>query len=549
MRTPPTPADLNLPADKYPEWWPGQRQTIENVLTAFDEYKYVLLNAPWGSGKTIVATAVQKLMDVRAVNLTYSIQLQQQYLDTMPWASVVTGRQNHACELDLLKAIGATANEAPCKEGADCEYIHPDGCSYYKGLYAAADNHQAVLNYPYAVRILQGHGVLRNVQGNPFRRHLLVCDEGDLAESAIIDGATIELDKALADKFSAPPRTPLCDRFIAWAAQVKDRIMAWLQEEQEGALCSSHSLIICDECDHLPSHNRISAYRRATAFVSGIAALAQIKLAKDWTVVRNTWKIYIRPIWGWAVAQDVVFRHFKKVLIMSATLGDPDTLARKLDLARGDWIAIDVPCIFPVENRPVFYWPVAKMSRKSTAADFDGLAMAINWLAHQDGLDDKKGIIHTGSFRLAEQLFSRLKRESSRYILHEAGNRDAKDTIISKLRHSDNPLIVLSPSLGTGVDIPYAIGFQIIAKVPFANLADPIVRSRKDYKIGEFPFGQMNYDSEAISAVVQAYGRAVRAPDDHGVTFILDGNFWPLYKGTYTPAYFSEALRWLRKES
>jgi Rad3-related DNA helicase len=521
---------------------------IDDVLTAFDEYKYVLLNAPWGSGKTIVATAVQRLMDVRSVNLTHTIQLQRQYLDTMTWASVATGRRNHACELDILKATGVTADEAPCKVGAACEYIRPDGCSYYQGLYAAAANPQAVLNYSYAVRILQGHGVLNEIQGNPFRRDLLVCDEGDLAEAAIIDGATIELDKTFVDMFSAPPRTSLCERFIAWAHDIKDRVMAWLRGEQEGVVCDDHSLVLCDECDHHPSSKRISAFHRATAFVAGLSALAKIKLAKDWTVIRDNWKVCVRPIWGWAVAQDVVFCHFKKVLIMSATLGDPATLACKLDLAHGDWVVINVPCIFPVENRPVLYWPVAKMSRKSTAADFDALASAINWLAHQDGLENKKGIIHTGSFRLAEQLFSRLKQRSARYILHAAGEQDAKDTIISKLRHDKQPLVVLSPSLATGLDVPYEIGFQIVAKVPFGNLADPVVRARKDYKRGTVPFGQMNYDNEAINAVVQAYGRAVRAPDDQGVTFILDGHFWPLYKRTYTPEYFSEALRWLRKD-
>ena len=166
MRTPETPTTLGLPADRYPSWRPGQRQTIEDVLDAFDEHKYVLLNAPWGSGKTIIATAVQRIMEVWSINLTHTIQLQAQYLETMPWASVVTGRRNHACELDQLKAVGATADQAPCKEGADCEYIRPNGCSYYRTLYEAADNPQAVLNYAYATRILQSGGVLRGQQGN-----------------------------------------------------------------------------------------------------------------------------------------------------------------------------------------------------------------------------------------------------------------------------------------------------------------------------------------------------------------------------------------------
>lgn len=549
MRTPPTPADLDLPFDS---WRPGQRQTVEDILTAFDEYKYVLLNAPWGSGKTIIASAVQRLMDVRAVNLTHTIQLQHQYVETMPWAGVVTGRRNHPCELDQLKAVNATADEAPCKEGAKCDYIRPDGCSYYRTLYAAADNPQAVLNYAYATRILQSGGVLRGQSGNPFRRYLLVCDEGDLAERAIIDAVTIRLDRWLAKAFDAPVRGG-APEFVQWAREIMDRIAMWFGPLKHDALCEAHALPLCEECDHRPSRDITQKYRRSAAFVTGVGSLRAIASADDWIVSQNERGISIRPIWGWTVAQSTLFRHFDKALIMSATLGDPKALAKKLDLPSGEWVSIDVPCTFPVENRPAFYWPVIKVSRKSTAEDFDRLAAAINWIAEQDGLQNRKGIIHTGSFRIAQELFSRLAQQSNRYIPHivtrtTTDGQRIKDQIIHQLKTDDCPIIALSPSLATGVDIPYEIGFQVIAKVPYGDLGDPVVRARKDYMAAGVPFGRQNYDGEAINTVVQAYGRAVRAPDDKGVTFILDGNFWPLYKRTYTPGYFSEALKWLRKE-
>ncbi len=547
MRTPPAPANLGFPADKYPEWWSGQRETIESILTAFDEYKYVLLNAPWGSGKTIMGTAVQRLMDVRSLNLTHTLQLQAQYLETMPWATVVTGRRNHACELDQLKAVNATANEAPCKEGAKCEYIRPDGCSYYRTLYAAADNPQAVLNYAYATRILQSGGVLRGQQGNPFRRYLLVCDEGDLAESAIIDAVTIRLDAQLARQFNAPMNYRTA-AFVEWVEQVMPRITTWYAPQQDDALCMEHELVLCEDCDHHPSREIMQKYRRSTAFVRALAELRKIGSPDDWIVKHDNRSISIRPIWGWTVSQQTLFRHFEKALIMSATLGDPRALAKKLALPDGEWVSIDVPCTFPVENRPAFYWPVVKVSRKTDSAEFDRLAAAINWIAEQDGLQEKKGIIHTGSFRIANELFVRLAQKSDRYLGHVNSRQGMKDDIIGLLKNDDRPLIALSPSLATGVDIPYEIGFQVIAKVPYGDLGDPVVRARKDYMTAGVPFGRQNYDGEAINTVVQAYGRAVRAPDDKGVTFILDGNFWPLYKRTYTPGYFSEALRWLRKE-
>ena len=45
---------------------------------------------------------------------------------------------------------------------------------------------------------------------------------------------------------------------------------------------------------------------------------------------------------------------------------------------------------------------------------------------------------------------------------------------------------------------------------------------------------------------MQACGRAVRTPDDKGVNYILDANFWGLFKRTHTPQFFKEAVKWLK---
>ena len=54
------------------------------------------------------------------------------------------------------------------------------------------------------------------------------------------------------------------------------------------------------------------------------------------------------------------------------------------------------------------------------------------------------------------------------------------------------------------------------------------------------------YDEDAMNLVVPAAGRAVRTPTDTGVTYVLDANFYPLYKRTYAPLYFKEAFHWLK---
>lgn len=528
MRTPETPAELGLP---HAQWWEGQRDTVERVLDAFDEYSYVLLSAPTGSGKTMIATAVQRLLGLDSVTLTHTISLQGQYIKTLPWAQVVTGRANHPCDLVQLKAIGASAAQAPCTQGDDCELLElGNWCSYYSQLYAAAGNPQAVLNYAYAVRIVQARGI-RGMKGNPFHRDLLVCDEADLAEAAIIEAVTIRLDKAESRRFGRPALKATAVELAAWARGVMPQVQDWYSVQRKAVVCADHDKLTCIDCDHQPSSAAMGTHRHAAAFKNAVSDLASV--GADWIVTPDDHVLLVRPLWGWTVAQRVLFFAFRRVLLMSATLGDPDVLAAKLALPKGEWTYIEVPSTFPPDNRPVLYAPVVRVNRQSDRHDFDRLADVIHHIAEQPAFRERKGIIHTASFAIAKRLFQRLVLLSDRYLPH-LGGRDAKDQIIDRLRNDDRPLIALSPSLATGVDIPYEIGFQVVAKVPFGDLGDPVTRARREYE----DFGQQNYDAEAMNTVVQACGRAVRAPDDVGVTFILDGNFWSLYRRTYTPAYF-----------
>jgi len=120
---------------------------------------------------------------------------------------------------------------------------------------------------------------------------------------------------------------------------------------------------------------------------------------------------------------------------------------------------------------------------------------------------------------------------------------------LALFRESAAPIILITPSVATGVDLPYMIGWQVIAKVPYGNLGDPITKARFDFELVEGDkFGRRVYDMEAMSTVVQAAGRAVRAPDDHGVTYILDGNYYPLHKRTTHPSHYDSAFLWLNNK-
>jgi len=62
MDIPKTPVECGL-SNKFPNFWKGQVECVSDILDWFDSGNPIyLLNAPTGSGKTIIANTVAKLM-------------------------------------------------------------------------------------------------------------------------------------------------------------------------------------------------------------------------------------------------------------------------------------------------------------------------------------------------------------------------------------------------------------------------------------------------------------------------------------------------------
>lgn len=537
VTVPDSPSDLGL---SETSWWPTQKETVQRILEAFSNpaIKYVLANMPTGSGKTLVASAVQRMMDVGALNLTHTIMLQEQYRRTLPWALTVTGRRNHACLLaeDLVGTM--TAEDAPCAHGEDCPYIAPapQGCSYYSMLYEADTRRQLVSNYAYAVRIIQTPK-LKRLGSNPLRKPLMVCDEGHLAEDAIVSANQVMFYRSTWAKWSPPTESVDIEVWQKWSYGVLPRLKAELSE-----------LGPPDSIGALKSRSRLRAMINSAEFLQKLDA----DDLDGWILVPSQTGTALRPIWGWAVSRNL-WSHSSKVLIMSATLGDPKILCWKLGIPEAETVYMEAPSTFPAENRPVFYWPLARLSRNTPDSEWDRVAEGIRWIANQPRLREKKGVIHTGSFKVAKELIRRLQANDPdcRYMTHlSSGSTQPGLSFTQALmifEHTNSPLILVSPSMTTGVDLPYVIGWQVIAKMPFGDLSDPVVKARRDYRSGDSPIGRHSYDADTMNTVVQAAGRAVRTPTDQGTTYILDGHFWPLFNRTYAPEHFRKSVLWLRR--
>ena len=79
--------------------------------------------------------------------------------------------------------------------------------------------------------------------------------------------------------------------------------------------------------------------------------------------------------------------------------------------------------------------------------------------------------------------------------------------------------------------------YQIIAKVPFKNLASKYVKVRLERD-------STWYNLESAKLIVQACGRSIRNENDYAVTYILDGNWIRVFNTckSFIPKWFNDAV-------
>lgn len=201
---------------------------------------------------------------------------------------------------------------------------------------------------------------------------------------------------------------------------------------------------------------------------------------------------------------------------MSATIIDRDVFCRTIGIDPTDVAFIRLPSPFPIQNRPIHYLRVGKMSMDNIDATLPKIAEIVEMLLEKHA--DVKGMIHCVSFKVAKYLFENVK--SNRLIIHNSENRD----LVLK-EHVDGlrPTVLLSPSMMEGVDLADdASRFQVLCKVPFPYLGDKVVKKRKAKDQSWYPF-------QTVKSVIQSMGRSVRNETDHAVSYILDEDWEYFY--------------------
>jgi Rad3-related DNA helicase len=243
-------------------------------------------------------------------------------------------------------------------------------------------------------------------------------------------------------------------------------------------------------------------------------------------------EISLEPIWAFDYLDKYIFSKYDMVFLMSGTILDKNLFCdlNGLDASKTVYYSVESP--FPIENRPIYYMPLGKMSYAKKEETFKNYVPFINKILKK--YSDKKGIIHTNSFELASWISREIK--DPRLVYHDSSN---KDEVLSEHYSTDKPTVIVSPSMDTGVSFDDdKARFQVITKIPYPSLASQKNKLRQ----------KMNpdwYSWRTVSGLIQMTGRVIRSDKDYADTIIIDSSFGDLlkYSGHYFPNWFQDAIK------
>jgi len=521
----------------YPDFRPGQEESIESILDTFESgKKFFVLEAGTGVGKSAVAVTVARYIEnhfpisenfQRGCNiLTTQKLLQEQYHQDYPEINSLKSASNYGCTFHRKQS---------CRETRKMLQTEQKGTPFWRNctlkcVYKRAK--EKFINDPHGVTNFSYFLTETRYSGKIPKKTLLVVDEAHNAPNELSKFIEVTFSDRFSKSFvgvQLPVKiTPAA--FVKWVKDVYYPALARKVQSFNRGLSKFTSVKarvesgeftkLSRQLEILSGHDQkvrtfISLYDKDNWVMSEIPAAE-----------RSGRKIEFKPIDVGPYAEDYLFKSGRFVLMLSATIVDSTRFAEMCGIT-DNHISLQLSSPFPVENRPIIYSGIGKMSSREIDATLPRLAQAVKEILKEHR--NEKGIIHCHSYKIAWYLKKSLR--NSRLLIHDTANRDE---ILRKHITSKKPTVLLSPSMTEGVDLMGDLSrFQILCKVPFPYLGDKLVRK----KMNKWKWW---YDLQTAKTVIQSVGRSVRSETDTAVTYILDGsweNFFAKNKKLFGPEF------------
>lgn len=497
----PTPQELGLSA-KFTVWRPNQPQAIKDALKCKKRVKLQAQDP--GAGKSVSNVAVGLMKpNSRTLILTVNKSLQDQYMDDFAEIGMVDirGKSSYDCQ-------GRPGHNCEAGSLAKCAFKGSSICPWSSAKQAAAEARLVVSNYSCVLA--------SNKYGNGLGKFdTLVLDEGHEAPDQLAKAMQIlvgESDMELL-KYDWPDHRQRKDMkdWKHWGL-VGGKIAA-----QRVAECQA----VIDKAEGSPKRADVDRLRQYKNLDRKLADIAMAK-ADNWVVAE--WRYghgyQFDPIDAGVYAERMLLSKTPNVIVSSGTLHSrvPDGLG----LTEDDYELFTYVNPKGPSRSPIYYIPAMKVDRYAQEWQVRKyLVGAIDDII--ESRIDRKGVIHTCNFQLRDLIYKHSRFQ--KYMESNWGNNGTTGQLISKFRGMDAPAWFISPSIGTGIDLPHdACRVQIIAKMPFENANSEVEKAR-------VALDPLRGIARMWQRFAQQVGRADRADDDWQEVFVLDSLFnWLSWK-------------------
>ena len=561
-----------------------QQQAMEEAVDLFGDRNVVFLDAPTGAGKTIIGEGVRQVMRHRSMDkalyLCTTKSLQEQFLHDFKTAKLIKGRANyptldnprafdfvgerrldasHCTKKDFLAtdipvcdecfasdpdfAMFNLNNEHEALEEwvKHCHHCHPwQACPYEVAKAESLGSQLAVANTAYLLTEANYVGRFGYSEKYGPRFPFFVIDEADTLESVLMNFVEVSLSPRFVKKYrlGKPNYVTKPSSWLEWVREAKETLKPVMKSKGR------------DLADYKTDVPPQGLKREVEGLERQLQTLNYVE--RSLTLEPENWVldghrkggITLKPVTISSHTKDLLWKHGKKFLLMSATVVSPHQMAADLGLTENEWGSVVVDSNFPPERRPIHVMSRANMTNKTKDTEWPKMIRSVAEII--DRHPGERILIHTVSYAWTKALEEGLKKGGhGGRVLSYMSSFEREQILETYKTRLD--AVLLAPSFDRGIDLPDDLcRVIIITKVPYPNLGDEQVKKRF---FGTGAAGKGWYYTQTVRSIVQMTGRGMRHRNDHCITYLLDSQFrsniWsnPLGRNRI-PKWWTEALVW-----
>lgn len=512
---------------------PEQETAINFILNAFSKNKFVLLDAPPGSGKSAIAITVAKYIDNKKNHDTAYITttqkiLQEQYFNEFTWLANVWSKSNYECKnaFGLSCELGLLLQKIKNKNNIDFNN-YKNTCPYEIDKNKFVNSSISLTNISFLIYQLVYSELIK-------RRSVLIIDEAHDLDNTITKSASMTFTKNYTDKVLKIkwPVTQFTTQkeFMSWIKATYLRTLEGLIEKSTDKISNN---LLSENIESESGKFLMKNHTNMENQIQNIKKLIEVYSEIDWVMSINDHVdvVNLRPIYADSFTNKL-FKIADNVLMMSGTILNKSTFCKNVGILESECEYLSLDSSFPAKNRPVLITLTGSMSYKNIQGSLPKIANAVTMILENH--PNEKGIIHATSYKICEYIVNHVN--SDRLLLHDTTDRME---VLDYHKKTDKPTVLISPSFTEGIDLCGDLSrFQILCKIPFPYLGDTYINVKKE-KIKDW------YSYQTAKTIIQALGRSVRSKDDMAISYILDSDWKFFYNinKKFFPKWFSDAIQ------